>query len=100
MQWVREMPGAGEAPLHAADIVAEVDRRLGAARFQPLVEPKLTSAAFPDVSAAQAWLGIDPSGPRVRLLPDAPGAAVRDAIMRGARRSAANLVPSEAAPFR
>jgi len=100
MQWVREMPGAGEAPLHAADIVAEVDRRLGAARFQPLVEPKLASAAFPDVSAAQAWLGIDPSGPRVRLLPDAPGATVRDAIMRGSRRSAANLVPSEAAPSR
>jgi predicted metalloprotease with PDZ domain len=81
MGWIREIPGGLERSLRAEEAIAEIDAREGAPRFRRLAETWLARSEFPDLEAAQAWLGLVRGGDGRLSVAPAPGAAVRDAIM-------------------
>lgn len=69
-------------PHRALDLLAEAERELGVTGGTQAAAAALAADAFPDPGPVLAWLGVVPSGPHRASLVPAPGAAVRDAIMR------------------
>jgi hypothetical protein len=75
------LPGADRRSLTAAEVVASLDRRLGGRRASRLVTPLLASSDFPDVAPTYRDLGLRVTEHGVDVVPGAPLAAIRDAIM-------------------
>lgn len=68
-------------PYQGLELLREAERALGLLGGASEVASALQSGAFPDVGPVLEWLGVRPDGPLRARLVDAPGAAVRDAIM-------------------
>jgi hypothetical protein len=84
---VRAVCRANPAPERAwpaSELVAELDRASGTRVFSEVAARHLRSADFPDLAETYEFLGVvqSESGAELR---DAPGAAIRDAIMSGQR---------------
>ncbi|MGD8858771.1 MAG: hypothetical protein PVI30_02095 [Myxococcales bacterium] len=69
-------------PWTARRVVQRMDEIAGRPVFSRLVSRWVMGPRLPDLRATYAWLGLRVEGARVAEVPDAPGAAVRDAIMR------------------
>jgi len=67
----------------AVDLLSELDRITGTQIFSSLYREHVHSEEFPDMGATWQELGIKTRFNRVRMVPDAPLSAVREAIMKG-----------------
>lgn len=67
----------------ARELFGKLDEITGTTVFTHLLDQHVDSNRFPDLSAAYRDLGIVPYGRDIDLTPDAPLAAVREAIMSG-----------------
>jgi predicted metalloprotease with PDZ domain len=69
-------------PWSARQVLHKLDELTGATVFEDLYEVHVSSKSFPDLSQAYRQLGlVSRENGRMELLPDAPFAALRDAIM-------------------
>ncbi len=70
----------------AREIVARMDAVIGEPLVRTISERWLSSRGLPDLSRTWRWLGLrEGSGGSLVALDDAPGAAVREGIVEGAR---------------
>ena len=67
----------------ARELFARLDELTTTTVFTTLLDEYVDSERFPDLSQAYRELGLVPAGSEVSLVPDAPLAGLRDAIMSG-----------------
>jgi hypothetical protein len=81
MRLLQREPGRGAGLFAAGDLVAFFGERTGTDVVRRIAETHLARSAFPDLAAALDWLGVSWDGETLVLRNDAPGAAVREAIL-------------------
>jgi predicted metalloprotease with PDZ domain len=81
MRLLQREPGRGAGLFAAGDLVAFFGERTATDTVRRIAETHLARSAFPDLTAALDWLGVSWDGETLILRDDAPGAAVRDAIL-------------------
>lgn len=65
------------------DLLRILDEKVGGQTFQRIKDEMVEVPFYPDFEETWDWLGITFENGKAQFLPDAPGAAVRDDIMRG-----------------
>jgi hypothetical protein len=86
MRFLHERYRAAGRPSRGLDLLAAVDRWLGAPVCAAEARRHLDAASFPDLRDLYARLGVRVEGGRVRLDEDAPEAGLRRAIVRAGGR--------------